>query len=167
MMPGMEDRVRTIARTPLPGDPTDTWDPLQKRVVSYLDTRSLRERTLEAENRQKAALMETLEHGGREEGEGHRVLDLDQPWPLHANGKDKMIKGVMRQRKVSQVFDGEAALALVKAKGVEADCVTTVSYTEIDEDKVLAQNYAGVISDDEMAALYTNDEKFAFIPVEA
>jgi hypothetical protein len=143
--------------------------PEQRTAREYLNSRSLREKTQAVEDRLKSDLMEIIEARGRTEGEGHKVLDLDDPWPMASNSKGKitesMVKGLMRQQRSPQVFDGEAALVLVQAKGIEEECVTEVSYTEIDEDKVLAANYDGKITDEEMASLYTTNTSYAFVPV--
>ena len=45
-----------------------------------------------------------------------------------------------------------------------AEC--TVTHTEIDEDAILAANFEGRITDEEMAALWDKSESFAFYLVE-
>lgn len=171
MMPGMENNVRVLARRPIvPGDSTPDLSPVQQDIRKYLNTRTLREKAQFDENGLKASLMEVIAGTGRVEGDGHKVIDLDEPWPLttvSSSGsiKESMVKGVMRQRKVTQVFDAEAALALVEKKGIKDECVETITEVILDEDKVLAANYAGKLTDEEVEALYSNKESFSFVPV--
>jgi hypothetical protein len=172
----LPDTVRRLPRPPalnpgeLPGDQSYLLSPEQRTAREYLNSRSLREKTQATEEKLKAELMEIIEAIGRTEGDGHKVLDLDDYWPLTTANKqgvisESKVKTLMRQKRSPQVFDGDAALELVKSKGIEDDCVTTVTYVEIDEDKVLAANYLGTITDEEMAALYTTNVTYAFVPV--
>ena len=165
----MTDSVRRIARQPLPGDHTPDLDPLQQEIRRYLDTRTLREKAQGEENGLKGSLMETLAESGREEGE-HRVITLEEPWPLttydkSGNPKPSIVKGIMRQKKTSQIFDATAAMALIKEKGLEDECLQTITETVLDEDALLAANYAGKVTDAEVEALYSNKDSYSFVPI--
>lgn len=124
-------------------------------IKQYLQFRKGREGLQKNEDFVKKSLMELLAEEGMPDEKGNRFFDLPDP----VDG----IKGVKRERRSSQVMDEEFALELIRKYGLEESCLQTI--TVINEDGILAANFSGVIPDDEISALYTEKESFAFVLV--
>ena len=142
---------------------------LDADVSEYLLNRSMRERATYQENRYKAQFMDLLAEAGEQQEGGHRVLRLDEPLVFssyNAAGKmtEREVVGIRRVRRESTTLNPERVMALLESKEMVADC--TVTHVEIDEDAVLAANFEGRISDEEMASLWDKSETFAFYLVE-
>ena len=152
----MAARKRVIQRKP-------TID-LNTVLDEYLTHRSLGERASFHESKLKKEMMEALEQGGELQEGGHRTLSIDTPLVFHSykTGKPvaKTIVGVERKRRASQSLDEGKTLELLKAKGLMDECTEVVLV--VNEDAILAANFQGKITDEELAALYTENETFAF-----
>jgi hypothetical protein len=142
-------------------------------MQEYLANRSMRERSSFHENAIKAKLMEILATVGVPDGEEgeHRLLRLEEPleFTTYKAGKAKVttIAAIQRQtRKGSMTLNEDRTLAyLAKHKTLLASCTTTV--TVINEDAILAANFEGTISDDDLKALYDeSDPTYAFQLIE-
>jgi hypothetical protein len=159
----MAPRKRTIPRAP-------TLDPeeVALSVEEYLQNRSMRERSEYHEGRIKKDLLAILEAAGEQTSETTQAIALSEPIPFihYKDGKpvEKKIAGIERRKRTSNVLDDNKALALLAKKGLTATCTTTV--VVVDEDAILAANYAGTITDKELAALYEEKSTFAFYPTE-
>ena len=160
----MATRRRTIPRAP-------TLDPAEvaASVEEYLANRSMRERSEYHEGRIKKDLMALLEVAGDPIEPHKQILELDTPisWTRYGkDGKPKQtkVKGIERRERVSTTLDDDKALALLARKGLTGQCTQTV--VVVDEDAILAANYAGQITDKELAALYSESSTFAFYPTE-
>jgi hypothetical protein len=141
---------------------------IQRAVDEYCANRGMRERSEYWESRLKADLMAVLADVGQDQEGGHKVLDLDEPVryvTVTKAGKQlqKWVTGIQRQRRVSQPLDEQRALAFLKQKGLLEACTSTVLV--LNEDAILAANYSGDITDDELKGLYDEIETFAFYPV--
>lgn len=154
----MPTRKRVIPRKPEVGA---ELDPV---VEEYLQNRSMRERSEFHESRIKRELLQLLEVAG-EPVEAHKqTLTLDVPlaYTQYKNGKaiPKKVVGIERRERVANRIDEDKALALLAKKKLTAECTTTI--TVLDEDALVAANYAGKITDEELAALYTEHITPAF-----
>ena len=148
--------------------PTSTAD-LDNEVAEYLLNRSTRERSTYHENTWKAKFMALLEEVGEAQEGGHRILRLNEPLTFAsygATGKmtEKEILGIRRVRRETTALNSERVMKLLEDKDMVADC--TVTRTDIDEDAILAANFEGRITDEEMDALWDKTENFAFYLVE-
>ena len=129
----------------------------------------MRERSEYHEGRLKKDLLAVLEIAGEQRSETTQALDLPEPIPFRsstrtASGTNKRIVGIERRKRTSNVLDEDKALALLARKKLTEECTTTV--VVVDEDAILAANYAGTITDQELAALYSERTTFAFYPTE-
>ena len=77
---------------------------------------------------------------------------------------EKEVIGIKRQRRESTVLNAERVMKLLEDKDMVADCTTTE--VVLNEDAVLAANFEGRITDEEMASLWDTSETFAFYLVE-
>jgi len=156
-------RKRTIPRAP-------TLDPeaLAISIAEYLQNRSMRERSEYHEGRVKKDLLALLELAGEQISETTQAITLAEslPWTQYKNGEPikKRVTGIERRKRTSNVLDESKALALLAKKNLLAECTTTV--VVVDEDAILAANYAGSITDKELAALYEEKSTYAFYPSE-
>jgi hypothetical protein len=155
------------------------WGMPQKRVIprrtpfdlgaavdEYLHNRSLRERSEYHESKLKGDLMSYLETTGEIQEGGHRTLELDAPLEFVSYAKTtgrpipKTVTGIERKRRASSTLNEDRTLALLKALDLLDECTEVI--VVVDEDKILAANYEGRISDDDLKALYDESESFAF-----
>lgn len=128
---------------------------LENLTYNYLKYRSGRESLLKLENNLKSELLAVLSEAGEEDDKGNRFYYL--------GGTIEDIQGVKRERRVSRTLDEDKTLEVIKKYGLENECLETI--TVINEDAILAANFDGKISDEEMASLYTEKETFALILV--
>lgn len=137
---------------------------LDGTLHDYLLNRSVAERAGSIESTLKGQLMTHLETSGEEIEGGHRVIPIDPPLPLmtYKGGtpKEVGVKGIKRTKRVSTPLDRDKALALVKELGLLDECTEVI--VELDEDKLLAANYRGKISDEQLASLYDEKITYAF-----
>jgi hypothetical protein len=156
--------VRRRKRTPAPD--------IAPSVQEYLTNRSMRERSAYHEDQMKRVLMEILATVGQVDGdEGqHRKLPLETPleFTTYKAGKAKVttVTGIQRQERKGQMhMNEERTLAFLAKRKLLATCTTTV--TVINEDAILAANFEGIISDDDLKALYDeSDPTYAFYLIE-
>lgn len=122
-------------------------------VEQYLQFRRGRERFQKNEDLLKKDLMLFLAANGDQDGKGGATYRMEDPI-------DEVV-GIKRERRVTQMIDEDAAMALVTKYGLEDSCLETV--TVLNEDGLLAANFAGVVPDEEIKALYSEKETFAFV----
>jgi hypothetical protein len=134
------------------------------KLQDYLQNRTMKERSSYHEDTGKKALMTFIETTGELEEGGHRRVDLDQPLPYvtYKGGKPKeqLVTGLRRQRRQSTTLNEDRTMAFLKEMDL-LDACTEVAVI-LNEDAVLAANYEGKITDDQLAALYDDSETFAF-----
>jgi len=156
--------IRRRKRVPAP----DITGPVRE----YLLNRSMRERSSYYEGDIKVTLLEILAAVGEPDGdEGqHRILLLEEPleFTTYKAGKAKVttIKGIQRQeRKGSMALNEDRTMAYLTKRKLLPSCTTTV--TVINEDAILAANFEGTIPDDDLKALYDEQEPtYAFYLIE-
>lgn len=150
-------RTRTIPRQASTPD-------LDGLVAEYLAHRSASERFGWLESRLKAQLKEILDAQGRAEGDTKKVLDLEEPLPYTQtkNGRAirKNITGIELVTRTMTPLNPERAMELVAAKGLLEECTETV--VMVNEDAILAANFDGRISDEELKTLYDETSNVAF-----
>jgi hypothetical protein len=137
-------------------------------VEEYCLNRSTRERSSVHENKLKAQLMAVLEQVGKPDGdEGeHRKLLLNKPIEFTTykgeKGVSKTVIGIQRQyRKGSMTLNEERTIVYLTKRKMLKDCTTT--QVVINEDAVLAANFEGTISDEDLKTLYDEGKpSFAF-----
>jgi len=155
---------RKIRRPAVP-----TAHDLDNEVSEYLLNRSARERATAHENRYKAEFMALLAEVGAPQEGGHRILNLNEPLTFasyNATGKltEKQVTGIRRVRREVTALDADKVMALLERKGLVELCTETVRV--VNEDAVLAANFDGTITDEEMEACWNRSENFAFYLVE-
>ena len=71
-------------------------------------------------------------------------------------------RALQRQRRVSQKLDPEAAETLLKAKGLDARCYQLLPV--LDEDAVMSCLYEGLLTEEEVDAMFPKSIVWAFVP---
>ena len=146
----------------------ETTEDLDALVADYLLNRSTRERSAFHEDQYKRRFMALLEETGTLQEGGHRVLRLNEPVVFHAykggKAKETEVTGIRRVRRASTSLNEERTMAFLAKKKLLDSCTATIQV--INEDAILAANFEGTISDDDLAKLYDESETFAFYLVE-
>ncbi|MFI6512954.1 hypothetical protein ACIBCT_35595 [Streptosporangium sp. NPDC050855] len=93
---------------------------------------------------------------GTADAKGHRRVRF--PEPLEIGGKQ--VSGFIRQRSETITLDEEAVYDLATEKGVLDRVVRKVTYEEIDQDALFALQQEGVITRDELRALFTSSTTY-------
>jgi hypothetical protein len=127
--------------------------------------RSIKERSTYHEDTGKRDLMTYIETSGELEDGGHRRVDLDEPVPFvtYKGGKPKeqQVVGLRRQSRKSKTLNEDRTMAYLKEMGMLDACTEVVIV--LNEDAVLAANYEGKITDDQLEALYDENTQYAFL----
>ena len=154
--------ARRVRRT------TETTEDLDALVADYLLNRSTRERSSYHEDTYKKRFLALLAETGELQEGGHRILRLNEPVVFHeykgGKSKERDIAGIRRVRRSSTSLNEERTMAFLAKKKMLDQCVTMQPV--INEDAILAANFEGTISDDDLAKLYDESETFAFYFVE-
>jgi hypothetical protein len=143
---------------------------LDSEVSDYLLHRSAQERAAFQEGKYKKRFMDLLAELGEEESGGHRVLMLNEPILFHSykggKAQEKEVTGIRRQRRAgTQTLSEERTLAFLANSGLLERCTRTIQV--LDEDEILAANFDGTITDEDLKKLYdVGDPTFAFYLVE-
>lgn len=142
--------------TEVPGAPiSDAPGNLLALGMQYLSYRHGRESLQKQEDTVKKDLMAGLAEHGQPDDHGHRFY-------YFPSGIGE-VQGVKRERRVSQVMDEDVAMNLVEKYGLQDSCLETI--TVLNEEGLLAANFKGTISDEEMQEVYSQKETFALILV--
>ena len=149
---------------------TESTEDLDALVADYLLNRSTRERSSYHEDTYKRRFMVLLEETGELQDGGHRILRLNEPVLFHeykgGKAKEREITGIRRVHRVgSTSLNEQRTMAYLAKRKLLDSCTTTIQV--INEDALLAANFEGEISDEDLARLYdTADPTFAFYLVE-
>lgn len=145
-------KTRRVVKKAANGGTTDTaiitW------FKEFAGLKSQADQIASRQNELKDRLKDAVESRGYRDSEGHWWFDL----PEEVEGYTKLKK----ERRVREKFNEDAALELVKQKGLEKRCVKMVP--QLDHDELAAAVYDGTISEDEFQALVTRTESYAFVP---
>lgn len=108
----------------------------------------------------KKELMAFTEQHGEPDEKGHLLHNLANA--VEVGGQK--FKGFMRQRRVSQTFNEDAAKALCEAKGFTSE--EYISVTEyVDQDKVARLYAEDKITEEEFDTLLDENITWAFVPI--
>jgi hypothetical protein len=137
---------------------------LVNNLRDYLQNRTMRERSTYHEDAGKKSLMTFIETTGELEEGGHRRVDLDEPLPYvtykAGKPKEQWVTGIRRQARKTTSLNEDRTMAFLKEMGLLDACTEVV--VVLNEDAVLAANYEGKITDEQLEALYDESEQFAF-----
>lgn len=121
---------------------------VEQHLARYLETKSLQDQAAQRVKTQRDAIIAFVEAEGIEDDSGNRWFETDA---FRAK----------RERRVSQQFDSETAMAWLVEQGgdIHERCVEMVPM--IDEDSLLAAIFDESIPEDVAESWYTEKESFA------
>jgi len=101
----------------------------------------------------RSSLKDGVKELGEEDSRGHIVVEVDD----EATG----IRKVMHQRKVSKSLDIEVAENILKEKNIHERCVTMVPI--LNEDEIMAAFYEGLITEEDIDAMFPAKVSWALV----
>lgn len=126
----------------------------------YLTLRVQREALEDREGTLKKSLQEIIESSGYEDDQGHFWLDLEEPVTVDGFGSVPRLK---RERRVSVSFKEDTAEDILKSKGLYDKCTTLVPV--YDEEEIRKAHFQGLLSDEDIDAIYPSKVIWAFRPI--
>jgi len=82
------------------------------------------------------------------------------PVPVEDSVKNKDIQVLKREHRVSKILDEDRATELLAERKLLERC--TIMVPVLDEESILALNFEGVLSDEDLKSLYDEKETWAF-----
>lgn len=132
--------------------PILSWE---SQAVAWLDAKERADEAKKEMSQYYSDLMEALDDQGVEDDKGHRTLELTHPVGKYA--------GLQRQRRVSVGKDEDTIMAILKEKNLESRCIQMVP--QIDEDAVMACLWEGLLTEDEIYAMFPEKVTYALVAV--
>jgi hypothetical protein len=80
---------------------------------------------------------------------------------LEVNELDTGTRSVVKQRRVSKVFNSSAADAILNAKDLRSTCIKIIEV--IDEDAIMQAYYQGQLTDEDIDTMFPEKEVFALV----
>jgi len=102
-----------------------------------------------------------LEHGEEDE-DGNLIVYFDEPKTVDG---ETWFKGLMLQRRVSEYVDEDKVWELVRKHDLGDMCLKTVEV--LDLDMFYAANQQGLISDEELDSVLTQEKSWALVKIKA
>jgi len=133
--------------------PEEYLEPLRKEVQQYV---VLKDEVTNLETRVgqiKKRIINTIEELGEANDKGSLVLPL--------NDEKSGTTNVVKQRRVSKVFDEDTANQILKDKNLFDDCTQTI--TVLDQDAVMSAYYNGLLTDEDIEAMFPEKVSWALI----
>jgi hypothetical protein len=136
-----------------------------KAVHGYLFNRSSENEAKTVKNRDGGYLRLFIMENGREDESGHRYLDLEPPLTIEG----VTYKAIKLERRTSSSIDLDATEVLMTSKGQDEyeRVFKPVTVEEFDENEFYLSNQRGVVTDDELDSVITEETSYALVPVKA
>lgn len=133
--------------------PDTMLEPLRKDVQQYV---ALKDEITNLDGRVtvlKKRIIGTIEELGEANDKGSLVLPLDDEKSGTAN--------VVKQRRVSKVFDEDTANKILTEKNLFESCTQTI--TVLDQDAVMSAYYNGLLTDEDIESMFPEKVSWALI----
>ncbi len=136
---------------------------LTKSIHTYLFNRSSENTAKRYKSDAGNDLRRHIMENGREDENGHKYLDLNPPLAIDG----VTYTAIKLERRVSSSIDLDATEALMESKGLDEynKVFKTVAVVEFDENEFYLANQLGVVTDDELDAVITEEVTYALVPV--
>jgi hypothetical protein len=132
-------------------------------IHGFLYNRAQQESRAKDRDRYRDILKSWVMEDGREDENGHRYLDFEEPLVIEG----KAWAGIQAQRRISTSIDLDATEELAKTHGIYDAVFPIREIREFDEDALYRANQQGIVSDEELDGLLTENVTFAIVPVKA
>jgi hypothetical protein len=136
-----------------------------KAIHGYLFNRSSEATAKTAKTRDGNYLRDFIMANGREDENGHKYLDLDPP--LNIDGV--AYRAIKLERRASSSIDLDATEVLMTSKGQSEyeKVFKIITVEEFDENEFYLSNQRGVVTDEELDSVITEEVTYALVPVKA
>lgn len=129
-------------------------NPIVSKVRKYVNLRSRIEDLTKEQSSLKTELSTLVDNEGTPDEKGHLWYSL----PEEVDGYISL----QRQRRVTQKLDEEEASRTLTARGLSERCYKMVPV--LDESEVMACLYEGLLTEEEIDAMFPKSVSYAFIP---
>lgn len=136
---------------------------LTEAIHGFLFNRAEQERTGKQRDTYRDVLKRWLMTDGREDENGHRYLDFENDLTIEG----KTYSGICAQRRLSSSIDLDKTEALAQELGIFDLVFPVVPVRQFDEDALYAANQRGLISDEQLDSLITENVTYAVVPVKS
>ncbi|MER5754314.1 hypothetical protein [Streptomyces sp. NPDC002088] len=138
----------------------DTETPVEK-VRQFLVLKFQETQVVTRKNHLRDEISAYVDSNGDEDEKGSKFWRL--PEPIEVNGQK--FTEVKREKRTSVGLDEDAVETLANSKGIRDRVFKEVTTTVLDQDELYVLNQEGVISDEELDALFTENVSYAFKPI--
>ena len=129
-------------------------NPIVSKVRKYVNLRSRIDDLTKEQSSLKTELSTLVDNEGTPDEKGHLWYSL----PEEVDG----YVSLQRQRRVTQKLDEDEASRTLVAKGLSERCYKMVPV--LDESEVMACLYEGLLTEEEIDAMFPKSVSYAFIP---
>ena len=119
-------------------------EPIKREVQQYVSIKTEIDQLTDRRDVIKKRLMAHVEANGEENEKGSLVFEV--------NDTISGTKSIVKQRRVSKVFDEKTATELLTAKGLYDTCTKTT--ITLDEDAVMGAYYSGKLDDSDIDSMF-------------
>lgn len=128
-------------------------EPIRREVQQYVSLKDEAEAITERVNTIKKRLTTYIEDLGEVNEKGSIVLPIED---------DRTgTRSIVKQRRVSKMFDEDTANSVLKNSGLLEACTKTI--TVLDQDAVMAAYYEGKLTDDDIDAMFPEKVTWAIV----
>jgi hypothetical protein len=135
------------------GIPAENLEPIRKEVQQYVFLKDEVSNLETRVNEIKKRIISSVEQLGTPNDKGSLVLSIEDEKSGTAN--------VVKQRRVSKQFDEDTANKILADKGLFESCTETI--TVLDQDAVMAAYYNGLLTDEDIEAMFPEKVSWALI----
>lgn len=139
---------------------TDT--PLEK-VRQFLLLKFQEGQIVTRKNHLRDEISAYVDTNGQVDEKGSKFWDL--PAPIEVNGQK--FTSVKREKRTSIGLDADATEVLMTQKGLKDRVFKEVTTTVLDQEELYVLNQEGLLTDEELDALFTETTTYAFKPIRA
>lgn len=139
----------------------DPENPIEK-VRQFLLLKFQETQVVTRKNYLRDEISAYVDAAGETDEKGNKFWKL--PTPIEVNGQT--FTEVKREKRTSIGLDEDAVDTLVNEKGVRDRVYKEVTTTVLDQDELYVLNQEGVITDEELDALFTEKVSYAFKPLQ-
>jgi hypothetical protein len=134
---------------------------LVRKVSEFLAIKFEVTSLTDRQNVLKKELLAEVERHGEVDEKGSQFLELDEPVVIHG----QTFRSLKRERRATPVFLQEDAEALLEKKGLLDRVMKEVTTVVFDQDELYLLHQEGLISEEEIDSLFTENESWAFKPL--
>ena len=127
----------------------------ESEALAWMDAKSRADAAKKEMDTYRPSLMQALADEGIEDENGHRTLEL-----THVVGK---WSGIQRQRRVSESQDMDTINRILEEKGLKDRCIEMVP--QVNNDAIYACLYEGLLTEDEVYAMFPEKVTYALVAV--